>query len=64
MSYVSVILPWIDRTREHIHNHHGEQIVESWKFSDLGDVRLSTRYQHVLEAADTLTLSYVSLEGA
>ena len=41
----SLVVPWVDREHEHIHNHHGEQIVESWKFSDLGDMRLTARYQ-------------------
>ena len=59
----SVIIPWIDRSHEHIHNHHGEQILESWKFSDLGDVRLTARYQQVLETPSALTLSYVGLIG-
>jgi len=59
----SVIIPWIDRSHEHIHNHHGEPILESWKFSDLGDVRLTARYQQVLETPSALTLSYVGLIG-
>jgi hypothetical protein len=41
----SLVVPWVDREHEHIHNHHGEQILESWKFSDLGDMRLTARYQ-------------------
>lgn len=59
----SVIIPWIDRSHEHIHNHRGEAILESWQFSDLGDVRLTARYQHVLEAPSALTLSYVGFIG-
>jgi hypothetical protein len=57
----SVILPWVDRSHDHIHNHHGEAITESWKFSDPGDVRIAGHYQRPLEDADALRLSYVGI---
>jgi hypothetical protein len=41
----SLVVPWVDREHEHIHNHRGVQLVESWKFSSLGDMRLTARYQ-------------------
>jgi hypothetical protein len=49
---VSVIVPWVDREHEHIHNHQGEQILETWKFSDLGDMRVIGRYQFTTDAHD------------
>ncbi len=42
---ISAVLPWIDRDHEHIHNHRGEQLRETWSFSDFGDARLVARYQ-------------------
>jgi len=42
---VTAVLPIVDRDHEHIHNHQGEQLLEQWKFTDLGDVRIQGRYQ-------------------
>ena len=42
---VSVIVPILDRDHLHVHNHHGEQIPERWKFTELGDVRVIGGYQ-------------------
>jgi len=58
----SVVLPWVDRTHDHIHNHHGEQIPEHWSFSDLGDMRATLRYQKpVAENPANASLSFVGL---
>lgn len=40
---VNVLVPMVDRQHDHIHNHMGEQIPESWKFTELGDVRAMAR---------------------
>lgn len=58
---MSVVLPWIDRSHDHIHNHHGAQIPESWNFSDPGDVRVSGRFQTSFEDSEKLRLSYAGL---
>jgi len=42
---VNVLLPVVDRQHEHIHNHMGAQLVETWDFTALGDVRVLGRYQ-------------------
>ena len=42
---LSIIAPIVDRDHLHIHNHHGEQLPEQWKFKELGDVRVLGRYQ-------------------
>ena len=34
-----------ERDHFHIHNHHGEKIGDSWKFTKLNDVRVVGRYQ-------------------
>ena len=49
---VSVILPWVDREHEHIHNHEGEALRETWKFSSFGDMRVIGRYQFPTAPAD------------
>jgi hypothetical protein len=40
---VNVLLPMVSRQHDHIHNHMGEQVPESWKFTELGDVRVMAR---------------------
>ena len=42
---VSLYLPYVDRTHEHIHNHMGAQLLEQWDFSSIGDVRVVGRYR-------------------
>lgn len=42
---LGLLLPVLDRTHTHIHNHHGAQISERWDYTELGDARLSARYQ-------------------
>ncbi|MGE0260803.1 MAG: hypothetical protein AB7H71_06615 [Alphaproteobacteria bacterium] len=38
-------LPLINREHEHIHNHRGEKLLETWNFTQPGDLRLLGRYQ-------------------
>jgi hypothetical protein len=40
---VNLLVPIVDRYHEHIHNHAGGQIPESWNFTELGDVRVMAR---------------------
>jgi hypothetical protein len=42
---LSVALPLVSRSHEHIHHHLGAQIPESWQFAQVGDLRLLGRYQ-------------------
>lgn len=41
---VSVVAPYIDRAHEHIHNHMGTKITETWNFGGWGDVQLLGNY--------------------
>lgn len=41
----SVMLPLVDRDHLHIHNHMGGQIEEQWHYRELGDMRITGRYQ-------------------
>jgi hypothetical protein len=49
---MSVVIPYVDRFHEHIHNHQGAKLVEQWDFHDLGDVRVQGRWQAVVAADD------------
>ncbi|HUQ77070.1 MAG TPA: hypothetical protein VM183_20295 [Burkholderiales bacterium] len=40
---VNVLLPIVDRHHEHIHNHGGGQIFDSWDFTRPGDMRVMAR---------------------
>jgi hypothetical protein len=42
---VNLVIPFVDRDHRHIHNHHGEQLVEAWSFRGLGDARVQARYE-------------------
>ena len=42
---MSASVPFVSRDHEHIHNHQGEQIPEAWHFDELGDARITGRYQ-------------------
>lgn len=41
----TLIAPIGDRDHVHIHNHHGAQLREEWKFTKLGDLRAIGRYE-------------------
>lgn len=58
---VSVIVPWINRSHQHVQNDDGEQTPESWKFSDPGDVRVLGRYQKTFENVDAMRLGFGGL---
>jgi len=58
---MSVVLPSIDRDHEHIHNHRGAKLPESWSFSDPGDVRVSGRYQASFDHSEKLRVSFAGL---
>jgi hypothetical protein len=49
---ISATAPFVDRDHLHIHNHQGGQIPEQWNFREVGDVRLTGRYQRFLEGSD------------
>src|SRR5204862_3752544 len=57
---MSVVIPYVDRFHEHIHNHMGEQLIEQWDFHDLGDVRVQGRWQTVV-AADQARASFAGV---
>src|SRR5512139_1467194 len=40
-----LVLPYSNREHLHIHNHHGTPIPEAWQFDNIGDARLTLRYQ-------------------
>jgi hypothetical protein len=42
---LQVTAPLVDRDHLHIHNHRGAKLSEQWNFSELGDMRVTGRYQ-------------------
>lgn len=49
---IGAVVPLVQRDHEHIHNHHGAQLPEKWDFTELGDVRITGRYQFPLGSDD------------
>jgi hypothetical protein len=42
---VTAALPVVDRAHNHLHNHRGAQLPESWDFTSAGDLRVLGRYR-------------------
>jgi hypothetical protein len=42
---LNLSIPYVDREHVHVHNHHGEKLVEAWSFRDVGDVRVQARHE-------------------
>jgi hypothetical protein len=42
---LAMTVPLLNRDHEHIHNHHGGKILETWDFTNIGDMRFLGRYQ-------------------
>ena len=59
---LNLLVPIVDRYHEHVHNHGGGQIPESWNFTELGDMRVTARRRLASrEDANTHTLSTSAL---
>ncbi|MEO7497583.1 MAG: transporter [Massilia sp.] len=57
---LTVSAPLGQRNHQHVHNHHGAKLGEEWRFTELGDVRVSGRYQ-LLEADNPLAPSFAGV---
>jgi hypothetical protein len=51
---VSATLPLLDRDHMHIHNHRGQQLLETWNFTRVGDMRVLGRRQWQAEHREAL----------
>jgi hypothetical protein len=58
---VAATLPLIDRDHSHIHNHHGQKLVEQWSFARMGDLRVVGRRQWQSESRESLSLDFFGL---
>ena len=47
---VSASVPYFVRDHQHIHNHGGGQLHDAWHFSEIGDARVTGRYQFALQS--------------
>lgn len=41
---IAASIPVVSRDHEHIHNHHGAALVDTWDFTRMGDARITGRY--------------------
>ena len=55
---VSATLPLLDRRHAHIHNHMGAQLHDSWKFTEIGDLRVLGRRQWRAESVEAQRLDF------
>lgn len=39
-----VTLPFVSRSHQHVHHHHGQDITDTWSFDGLGDLGVTGRY--------------------
>jgi hypothetical protein len=53
---VAATLPVVDRDHTHIHNHQGQQLVDNWNFTEVGDVRVLGRRQWSSENREALRI--------
>jgi hypothetical protein len=61
---LSLIVPLVQREHEHVHNHHGQALLEQWDFRGVGDIRLAGRQQWQTASEDlSLSQSYGWLAG-
>jgi hypothetical protein len=49
---LTATLPLVDRDHLHIHHHRGANLPEQWNFREVGDARVTGRYQQSLEGPD------------
>jgi hypothetical protein len=55
---VSATIPVVDRSHSHIHNHQNEKLLETWSFTEMGDVRVLGRRQWMTEQQGANALNY------
>ena len=60
---VSVTAPLIDRDHLHVHNHRGAQLPEEWNYRELGDVRVTGRYQKALAPSENAQRTVGAIAG-
>lgn len=55
---ISLSAPLVSRSHEHIHNHHGTPSLETWDFTNMGDARISGRYQQPIGKFDAVGVTF------
>lgn len=58
---IAAALPYVDRDHRHVHNHHGERLLDAWSFRGVGDARVQARF--VAAAATTAETARASAWG-
>jgi hypothetical protein len=54
----SATLPVLDRSHAHIHTHMGAQLLETWNFTEVGDLRVQGRRQWRAESLNAQRLDF------
>ena len=61
---LNLIVPLVQREHEHIHNHHGQPLLEQWDYRGVGDIRVAARRQWRAAGDDmSLARSWGALAG-
>lgn len=58
---MTAVIPIVDRSHEHIHNHHGAKLIETWNFTQLGDIRVQGRYQTYFDEPTTFRAGFAGV---
>ncbi len=49
---LSLTAPFSEREHVHVHNHRGQKFVDEWNYRELGDMRVTGRWQQALGGGD------------
>lgn len=60
---LDLVLPFVSRSHEHVHHHHGEDLIEAWNFSGVGDFVTQLRYAVWVPSRASLPTVYGILGG-
>jgi hypothetical protein len=57
---LQVILPFVHREHQHVHHHHGTDLVDSWNFTGMGDLTLLSRFALLRNAQTGFRVSAIA----
>lgn len=59
--YLSI--PFVSREHQHIHNHRGRALLESWNLSGIGDLTMLTRWMVLKSNSESHPMVFLNLGG-
>lgn len=54
----SLSIPVVNRSHKHIHNHHGDKLLDKWNLTDVGDIKVAGRYQQSFRKLSAIGIIY------